>query len=640
MFTYAWLVPGLPLLGTIINGIFGRFLPRKVVGTLASALVGGSFLVSVAVFIQLLGLPEEERHVTSALYTWISAGNFFAEAGILIDPLSVFMMLVVSGVGFFIHVYSTGYMGHDEGYSRYFTYLNLFAASMLILVMANNFLLLFVGWELVGICSYLLISFWYSRPSAVAAGKKAFITTRVGDLGFTLGVVLIFVAFGTLAYDQVFAAAGEVATGVITAITVLLFIGAIGKSAQIPLYVWLPDAMEGPTPVSALIHAATMVTAGVYLVARASPLYVHAPGVLLIVAFVGAVTALFAATIALVNNDIKRVLAYSTISQIGLMFLGVGVGAFAAGLFHLLTHAFFKALLFLGAGSVMHALAGETDIRNMGGLRGKMQVTYWTFLVAGLAIAGIAPLSGFFSKDEILAAALTAPGGHWLLYALGLAASLLTAFYIFRLFFKAFHGEPRMSAERLERAHESPPSMTVPLVVLAIGAAVAGFVGVPGFLAPEAGWTHAVAHFLEPGLAREPLVEAELPPAIGVMLMLIALAVGIAGIAAAWHFYVRRPGTAARLAQRAPAVYNTLLNKYWVDEAYNALFVRPGKALAAFFWRGIDAAVVDGFVNGVARAVAGLSLLVRRTETGYLRNYALAIFAGAVVLVGYLISTR
>jgi len=642
MLNYAWLVPGLPLAGTIINGILGRFLPRKLVGALACALVGGSFGLSIAVLVHLVSLPPSHRHVTSVLYTWLSSGAFRAEAGILLDPLSVFMMVLVSCVGFLIHVYSIGYMGDDPGCTRYFTYMNLFVFSMLTLVMADNFLLLFLGWELVGICSYLLISFWYDRPSAVAAGKKAFITTRIGDLGFTLGVVLIFLTFGTISYGPVFASAGRAAAGSVAAITVLLFIGAIGKSAQIPLYVWLPDAMEGPTPVSALIHAATMVTAGVYLVARVSPLYIHAPDVLLLVSIVGTATAFFAATIALVNNDIKRVLAYSTISQIGYMFVGVGVGAFAAGIFHLMTHAFFKALLFLCAGSVMHALAGRTDLRNMGGLASKMPVTYWTMLVGALAIAGIVPFSGFFSKDEILVAALNAPGGNPVIYAFGLATSLLTAFYMFRLFYKTFHGQPRMSEDEFEHAHEAPPSMAIPLLVLAVGAALAGFLGIPRFFAGGAGpWIDVVGSFLTPSLAQPAGARvAEASPALGIGLMAAALAVGLAGIAIAWGFYVRRPGAAAKLAQAVPAAYNTLANKYWVDQAYNILFVQPGKAFASLLWRIVDIGIIDFVVNGVAYLVGAVSLGVRRIETGYLRNYALAVFLGAVALVGYLLIVR
>ncbi len=635
--TYAWLVPGLPLLGAIINGIFGRFLPRKLVGFIACALVAGSFGVSVAVFLQIMRLPAADRHVTNLLYNWIFAGSFRAEMSILIDPLSLLMMLVVTGVGLLIHIYSTGYMGHDEGFSRFFTYMNLFVASMLILVMASNYLLMFVGWELVGICSFLLISFWYHKPEAVAAGRKAFITTRIGDVGFTLGVILIYLTFGTLAFDPAFAAAAGVAKASIIVITTLLFIGAIGKSAQIPLYVWLPDAMEGPTPVSALIHAATMVTAGVYLIARSSPMFIQVPEVMTLVATVGAVTALFAATIALVNNDIKRVLAYSTISQIGLMFVGVGVGAFAAGLFHLMTHAFFKALLFLGAGSVMHALDGDTDMRAMGGLKPKMPVTYWTMLIAALAIAGIPPLSGFFSKDEILLGAYSS--GHPVIYALGLATSLLTAFYMFRLFFKTFHGERKMSQERWEHAHESPRSMTAPLVLLAIGAAFAGVVGIPEFLgAHGASWANIIGRFLAPAIAvgEHPAVSTTL----AYTLMAAAIAVGVIGLATAWYFYIVKPGTAAKMAERAPAVYSTLVNKYWVDELYNAVFVRPGKAFAAFLWKFVDSVIIDGTVNGLARAVGGLSIIGRRIETGYIRNYALAIFLGAIILVGYLVIGR
>lgn len=638
MFDYAWLVPGLPLVGSIINGIFGRFLPRKLVGAIANALVGGAFAVAVAVFLQLIRMPVGARYVTNTLYTWVASGSLKADVSILIDPLSVFMMLIVTGVGFFIHVYSTGYMGDDEGYSRYFTYMNLFVFSMLILVMADNFLFLYMGWELVGICSYLLIGFWYRKPEAVAAGKKAFITTRAGDIGFMLGVALVFITFGTFTYSGVFAAAPTAAKGAVAAIAALLLIGAVGKSAQLPLYVWLPDAMEGPTPVSALIHAATMVTAGVYLIARTSPLYIQSPDVLLAVAIVGAVTAFFAATIALVHNDIKRVLAYSTISQIGFMFLGVGVGAFAAGLFHLMTHAFFKALLFLGAGGIMHALSGETDLRKMGGLKSRMPVTYWTFLIAALAISGIVPFSGFFSKDAILAAALTFPLGSWVLYGLALATSLMTAFYVFRLFFKAFHGSPRMDEDRFANTHESPLSMTVAMVVLATGALFAGFAGIPKFIAPGLSWTNTIETFLEPSLAHGGIGAAA--SSSGLALAGIALAVSLIGIIIAWYFYVRKLWLAAQVAERVPVVYNTLSHKYWVDEVYNAVFVRTGKALASFLWRAVDVGIIDFIVNGAAYAVSWVSEVIRRAQTGFLRNYALAIFIGAVLLVGYFVIRR
>lgn len=642
MLDYAWLVPALPLVGVLINGIFGRFIPRKLLGAFACALVGVSFVLAAMVFYQLIQLPASGRHISHDLYTWIAAGSFRATFGILLDPLSVFMMLIVTFVGFFIHVYSTGYMGDDPGYSRFFTYMNLFTASMLILVMANNYLLLFMGWELVGICSYLLIGFWYDRPAAVAAGKKAFITTRIGDVGFTLGVVMIFWTFGSVGYDYVFRAAPGVAAGAITAISILLLIGAIGKSAQIPLHVWLPDAMEGPTPVSAFIHAATMVTAGVYLIARSSPIYIHAPDVLFAVAVIGILTAFFAATIAMVNNDIKRVLAYSTISQIGFMFVGVGVGAFAAGMFHLLTHAFFKALLFLCAGSVMHALGGETDMRKMGGLRSKMPVTYWTFVIGALAISGITIFSGFFSKDEILAAAYELPNNGRIIYTLGVITSLLTAFYIFRAVYKTFHGSPRMPEEKFEHVHESSPSMTIPLVVLSIGATFAGFLGIPAFFVKASRpWTNLVGNFLAPALAQPSGKEAAaIPPALGWTLITIAVAAGVVGILMAWFFYVRRPGTAAKIAERMPWAYSLVYHKYWVDEVYNFLFVRPGRALATFLWKTVDEGIIDATVNGIAAAVGGLSQGIRRLETGYIRNYALAIFAGAVILVGYLIINR
>ncbi len=636
---YAWLVPGLPLLGTVVNGILGRFLPRRVVGTLACLLVAGSLGISVAVMVNLAKLPAEARHITSVLYPWIVAGDFRADIAILLDPLSALMMVVVSFISLFILIYSTGYMADDDGYPRFFTYVNLFVSSMLILVMANNFLLLFVGWELVGICSYLLIGFWYSKPSAVAAGKKAFLTTRLGDVGFTLGIVMVFIVFGSVDYDAVFGAAGTAAIGALTGICILLFIGAIGKSAQIPLYVWLPDAMEGPTPVSALIHAATMVTAGVYLIARASPLYVNAPGVLTLVAIVGVATAFFAATVALVNNDIKRVLAYSTISQIGYMFLGAGVGAFAAGIFHLMTHAFFKALLFLAAGSVMHALGGETDLRKLGGLRSKLPVTHLTLLAGGLALAGIVPFSGFWSKDEILMSALRSPLGEVLLYAVGALTALLTAFYIFRLIFKTFYGEPRMISDEYHHVHESPISMRIPLWVLAFGATFVGFLGLPAFLARHGeGWVNIVGTWLAPSLAQPASVVAEEPTAgAGVAFMSISLAISAIGILIAWYLYVKQPGRAARAAGRVPKAYNALVNKYYVDEVYNAAILEPGRSLSAAFWKRVDVGIIDFAVNGVAAIVSILSLWFRRVQTGYLRNYALAVFVGAVALVGYFI---
>jgi NADH-quinone oxidoreductase subunit L len=641
-FDYVWLVPGFPLLGTLINGLFGKRLPRAVVAVIACAAVGASFIVSVLMYMTLARLPQDQQSRISTLYTWIASGNFVAEASALVDPLSVFMILIVSGVGFLIHIYSAGYMADDARYARYFTYLNLFMFSMLILVLANNFLLLFVGWELVGLCSYLLIGFWFHRVSAANAGRKAFMVTRIGDLGFTLGVILIFVTFGSLSFQDVFAAAPAVAVGTITAITLLLLAGAIGKSAQIPLYVWLPDAMEGPTPVSALIHAATMVTAGVYLVARCHPLYEAVPGVLFLVAIIGAVTAFFAATIAMVNNDIKRVLAYSTISQIGYMFLGAGVGAFTAGMFHLMTHAFFKALLFLAAGSVMHALAGETDIRKMGGLARKIPITRWGFTIGALALAGIFPLSGFFSKDEILLSAYTSPYGSRLLYTLGLLTAAITAFYIFRVVFKTFHGESRMEREVAAHAHESPPSMTVPIATLGVLAVAGGFLGLPHAMERVVGVGNVVGHFLAPVLepaaepARGRLAAGPQPLDLQLILMAVTTIVALAAIYVAYYLYVKRPGTAAAVVQRFPTAYRLLSNGYYVDEIYNTLFVRPGKALAVGLWRWIDTGLIDGTVNGVAMATGYLATRLRLIQTGYVRNYALAMLAGAVIIIAYL----
>jgi len=480
---YLWLIPAFPLAGVLVNGLIGHRLPRIVCGAVACLAVLGSAVVSVMGLLHLLRLPAgEAREIHQTLFPWIGAGSFQTSVSLMLDPLSAVMACVVTVVGFLIHVYSTGYMARDPRYHRYFTYLNLFTFAMLVLVLADNFLLMFVGWEGVGLCSYLLIGFWFQRPSAAAAGKKAFLVNRVGDFGFLLGMLFIFAVFGSLDYRVVFervAAEPGAITATLTAICLLLFVGATGKSAQIPLYVWLPDAMEGPTPVSALIHAATMVTAGVYMVARCSILFVNAPAALLVVAVIGALTAFFAATIGLVQNDIKRVLAYSTVSQLGYMFLACGVGAFAAAIFHLMTHAFFKALLFLGAGSVIHGMHEEQDIRKMGGLMKWMPITGFTFWIGTLAIAGIPPLSGFFSKDEIIWYSLAGPLGHWAFWGAGVVTAVLTAFYMARLTFKTFHGQPRMPEDLRSRIHESPLSMTAVLTVLALGAVFAGLVNIP-----------------------------------------------------------------------------------------------------------------------------------------------------------------
>ena len=546
------------------------------------------------------------------------------------------MMLVVTGVGFLIHVYSTGYMGHEKAYGRYFAYLNLFTFSMLTLVLADNFLLMFLGWEAVGLCSYLLIGFWYQRPSAVEAGKKAFVVNRIGDWGFLLGIFLIFVTFGTVDFGTVFAQAPErlaVGSAVATTIALLLFFGATGKSAQLPLYVWLPDAMEGPTPVSALIHAATMVTAGVYMVARCHVIYLLSPVALEVVAVVGVLTALFAATIALVQNDIKRVLAYSTISQLGYMFLACGVGAFTSGIFHLMTHAFFKALLFLGAGSVIHALSGEQNLWKMGALKRCLPKTHITFLIGTLAIAGVFPFAGFFSKDEILFQ--TWLRGGPILWMAGVVGAFLTAFYMFRLYFLTFHGSPRMSEDVKQHIHESPNSMTIPLMLLAVLSVVGGFVQIPLVAGAQ-----RLDEFLHPvfadAAALMPAGHAIHSEGAEIGLMLISLAVALVGIFVAYRFYVADPAIPRRLAEQARGIYRLLLDKYRVDEAYDSLVVQPIYRASVRLWEQFDAGVIDGAVNGVGRQIERGSALLRQAQVGYVQVYALILTLGAVVVIGYL----
>ncbi|HSC70013.1 MAG TPA: NADH-quinone oxidoreductase subunit L, partial [Candidatus Methylomirabilis sp.] len=624
MLSNLWLIPVWPLLGFLTNGFFGRRIGRGVVGIVACGSVGLSLLASLVAVAELLALPQEGRRVTQVVAPWIGAGNFQANWGLLLDPLSAVMILVVSGVGFLIHVYSIGYMHEDPDYPRFFTYLNLFTFSMLMLVLADNYLLLYVFWEAVGLCSYLLIGFWFEKRSAADAGKKAFIVNRVGYFGFALGVMLLWTVLGTLQYDQVFASApAQLSAGgvVVTAITLLLFVGATGKSAQLPLYVWLPDAMEGPTPVSALIHAATMVTAGVYMVARSAPLFDLAPVSLTVVAWTGGLTAVFAATIALVQNDIKRIVAYSTISQLGYMFLGCGVGAYAAAIFHLATHAFFKALLFLGSGSVIHGLSGEQDIRKMGALRRHMPVTAWTFLIAALANAGIFPLAGFWSKDEILYGAIA--GGHAAVWVLGAGGAFLTAFYMLRCYYVVFEGRSRVDVHATHHLHESPPVMTVPLLILAAFSAIVGFVGFP----PEQGAYH---RFVEPVFAAAKGAVPHAAPVGEVPMAVLSQAIALAGIMVALRFYWWRPETPARVVERYPKAYRVLLNKYFVDEAYEALFVEPIRSGSVWLWRKFDDRVIDGCVNGVAAVVRVGSLVLRRVQTGYVMNYVLSFIVGVV----------
>jgi len=642
MLDYLGWIPALPLIGAIINGLGAGRLPRKVVSAIGTGTVGLAFLIALGCFQALLQLPPDQRYHLEQAFSWIDSGDLSVSVRLLLDPLSMVMVLIVTGVGFLIHVYSTGYMGHEKAYGRYFAYLNLFTFSMLVLVMADNFLLMFFGWEGVGLCSYLLIGYWYQRPSAASAGKKAFVVNRIGDWGFMIGMFLIFVSFTTLDFGRVFAEApGRLMMGspMAVAIALFLFIGATGKSAQIPLYVWLPDAMEGPTPVSALIHAATMVTAGVYMIARCHILYVLAPAALTVVAVVGAATALFAATIGLLQKDIKRVLAYSTVSQLGYMFLAMGVGAFASGIFHLMTHAFFKALLFLGAGSVIHALSGEQDMDRMGGLKKALPKTHMTMLIATLAIAGIFPFAGFFSKDEILFHAWESGGP--ILWAVGVIGAFLTAFYMFRLYFMTFHGPSRLTEEAKHHLHESPNSMTIPLMILAVLSLVGGFIQIPlvqggqklsEFLAPVFADVSHVA-----GAAAEGAHGAEhAGMGLEIALMVISLAVAASGIFLAYRFYMVDPAAPKRLGEQMRGLYKLVFNKYWVDEVYNDKIVEPIRRGSITLWQKFDAAVIDGAVNGVGRQIERAAGLLRQAQTGSVQVYAMVITLGLVVVLGYL----
>jgi len=621
--TSVWLIPAFPLAGALVNMLFGGVIGRRAHWVAVPALLG-SFVASGVVFVGVAGGAT----YAPALFPWIVAGDFETAVAAYVDPLAGVMLLVVTGVGFLIHLYSVGYMHDDAGYARYFAYLNLFVFSMTMLVLADNFLLLYVFWEAVGLCSYLLIGFWYTRPAAAQAGKKAFIVNRVGDFGFGLGVMWLWTALGTLEYEAVFAAADTLAPATATGIALLLFLGACGKSAQLPLHTWLPDAMEGPTPVSALIHAATMVTAGVYMVARSHALFERSGAALEVVAWVGAATALFAATIALAQTDIKRVLAYSTVSQLGYMFAAVGLGAYAAGIFHLVTHAFFKALLFLGAGSVIHGLGGEQDLRRMGGLSSRMVTTTIMTTVGAMGLAGLPGLSGFFSKDEILAAAFHED--HRVIWAVLLLAAFMTAFYSSRLLFLAFYSAPRMTKDAAHHVHESPGVMTLPLWALAILTVVTGVaVGIPS------GQGTRFARFLAPVF---PVREAAHEGFTALMLLVMAVVVFAAGVTLAWVLYMSTPVRAEAIGRPRTAVHALLLNAWYVDALYDRLIVGPLFALSRFFAGVVDARVVDGLVNAVGRAVVAGAAGLRRIQTGYTVNYALTMLAGAVLLVAFLLA--
>jgi NADH-quinone oxidoreductase subunit L len=728
-----WLIPLLPGIGAAVNGLLGvRFFSRQVSGLVACAAMAGAFGVSLYAFVQLLGVEPAARVHDVVVATWIpripllltdgTLGSLEVPWGFRLDPLSSMMILVVTGIGFLIHIYSTAYL-HDEprgGYARFFCYLNLFCFFMLTLVLGSNFLVMFVGWEGVGLCSYLLIGFWYQKKSASDAGKKAFLTNRIGDWGFILGVFLVLMTFGSLDFRVVAEKAAampvELQFGTLSLICLLLFVGATAKSAQIPLYIWLPDAMEGPTPVSALIHAATMVTAGVYMVGRNAVLFSHAPIILEVVAIVGVLTALLAASIALVQNDIKRVLAYSTVSQLGYMFAAMGLGAFAAGAFHLMTHAFFKALLFLCSGSVIHAMAGEQDMRRMGGLKKHLPITFLTMIVGTLAIAGVPPLAGFFSKDEILLKAFL---GNKVLWVTAIVTALMTAFYMYRLISLTFFGEYRGPAwgghgeaagalghdvpngqeaqgdaahggDQADHGHgawhgphESPRAMTVPLMALAVGAIVAGFVGIPAVL----GGNNAIEHFLEPSFTVSAAVHADAehgaPAAAAghegaaegvghaisggaeIGLMAFSVAIALFGIFMAYRFYVQNPQISEGLARRWPRAHRVLLNKYYVDEAYDATVISGTMSGARGLWT-IDRTVVDGAVNGagtltviaswfsnltdrsvvdgvvnlVGRTAEKTSFALRRMQTGLIQNYALLMLFGVFAFVTALLFAK
>ena len=627
MAEFLWLIIALPMAGAVGLHFFGRYLREPLAGWLASAAIGGSFLVAAVAALPFL---RGEGHAeTSLLWEWMPAIG--ANLEILWDPLSALMTLVVTGVGTLIHVFSIGYMHGDERFHRFFTNLNLFAASMLTLVLAGNYAMLFLGWELVGLCSYLLIGFWFTRSSAAAAAKKAFVVNRIGDFGFMVGLMIVFASFGTLSYSGIFERAGdELTTGLATAIGLLFLVGAAGKSAQIPLYVWLPDAMEGPTPVSALIHAATMVTAGVYLISRSAAIYELSTAAQVTVATIGAATALWAATIAIAQRDIKRVLAYSTVSQLGYMFLAAGATAYVAGIFHLMTHAFFKALLFLGAGSVIHAMSDEQDMHKMGGLAKKMPVTAATMGIATLAIAGIPPLAGFWSKDEILASAFERSGWFAVLWVVGLITAFLTAFYMTRQWVLVFLGEPRWDDDA--HPHESPRTMTIPLVALAVLTVVGGLVNTP--------WRLGLEHFLEPAFE---LVELAHPPdGIGPFLLLAALSVlaGLGGVAAAYLTYRQpRRGWEGFEAGFQP-VWGVWEHAYRVDDIYGATIVEPGRKIAEAAAFSVDLPVIDGAVNGIGRLVRVVGEWVRPLQTGFVRSYGALLLAGAVAVTIWMVMAR
>jgi NADH-quinone oxidoreductase subunit L len=652
MYDYLWLIPFFPLVGFVFNGLLGKKIRNEaIIGGIGTLMIFLSFLVSCSYFFRLL--QDSEKVHQQVIASWMSVGKLQIDWGFLLDPLSALMIMVVTGVGTLIHLYSIGYMHGETGFYRFFAYLNLFCFSMLMLVLGNNALVMFVGWEGVGLCSYLLIGYYFEKKSAGDAAKKAFVVNRIGDFGFLCGLLTLFWALGskgvwTVNFVEIAENAHLLQSGgvIVTVVTLAFFLGACGKSAQIPLFTWLPDAMEGPTPVSALIHAATMVTAGVYMIGRMNGLFAMAPDTMMTVAVVGACTALFAATIGLAQNDIKRVLAYSTVSQLGYMFLAMGVGAFSAGIFHLMTHAFFKACLFLGSGSVIHGMHhgyhhahlhdDPQDMRNMGGLRKKMPITFITFLVSTIAISGIPLFSGFFSKDEILWWAFGSNRGHWLLWLMGAAAAGMTAFYMFRLVFMTFFGEQRTNARAKDHIPESGLTITIPLMVLGLLAVIGGYVGIPAIL----GGANHIHHYLEPvfGHALElNKIAAHGSHLAEYSLMGISVGIAVFGILLAWFMYIKNPALPGKFVASFPGLWKTVYNKWYIDELYDAVFVNNCKRIGIFLWRGFDVIVIDGIVNGTGKVVRGVGSGLRYTQSGFLHNYAMGMVVGVVVIVGYYI---
>src|SRR5210317_204537 len=660
MYDKLWLIPFFPLLGSIINGLLGkRFIKNeKLIGAIGTGMLFLSFLVSCKYFIQLLG--DSVKSHQNVIASWMSVGNLQVDWGFLLDPLSALMIMVVTGVGTLIHLYSIGYMHGEEGFYRYFSYLNLFVFSMLMLVLGNNALVMFVGWEGVGLCSYLLIGYYFEKKSAGDAAKKAFVMNRVGDFGFLLGLFTIFWALGshgvwTINFVEITENAhllsGDMVLGasVTTVATLCFFLGATGKSAQLPLFTWLPDAMEGPTPVSALIHAATMVTAGVYMIGRMNVLFAMSPTTMMVVAVVGALTAIFAGTSGFAQNDIKRVLAYSTVSQLGFIFVAMGVGAFTAGIFHLMTHAFFKACLFLGSGSVIHAMHhalhhahlddDAQDMRNMGGLRKKMPITWATFGISCLAISGLPFFSGFFSKDEILWWAFSSTHGSKLVWIIVVVAAFMTAFYMFRCLYMTFYGEQKTNPKAKDHVHESPWVITLPLVVLAGLATVGGFVGIPHVI-DVAHIGNKLDQFLAPVFHHSQQlhnIEAHGTASTEIILMVFSVAVALAGIGLATVMYMKDPSLPGKFTAKFSTLHRAVFNKWYVDEIYDTLFVNTTKKLGIFCWRGFDVKVVDGIVNGVAKLVGSLSSVLRYTQSGLFQNYALTMVLGTVVMLAIFI---